>query len=81
MIDEPQITPEQDKAARLVLGWGAKHVCRTLGITPLTLDRAELGRGKDGPASPAVFTRLRRLYEAAGVEFPDGGQPRVKGER
>jgi hypothetical protein len=78
MNDEPQITAEQAKAARALLGLGAKDVCRQVAITPQTLHRAEFGRSKDGPASHYVFAKLRRLYETAGVEFTGGGQPGVR---
>jgi hypothetical protein len=78
MNDEPQITPEQAKDARALLGLGAKDVCRQVAITPQTLHRAEFGRSKDGPASHYVFAKLRRLYESAGVEFISGGRPGVR---
>jgi hypothetical protein len=78
MTDELQITPEQAKAARVLLGWVPRHVCRVLAITPSTLDRAENHTGKTGHAPPAVFAKLRRLYADAGVEFTTGGQPGVK---
>jgi transcriptional regulator with XRE-family HTH domain len=78
MNDKPQITPEQAKAARALLGLGAKDVCRQLGITPQTLHRAEFGKSKDGRASHYVFEKIRRLYETAGVEFTDCGQPGVR---
>jgi hypothetical protein len=78
MINEPQITPEQARGARVLLGWVPRRVCRSLAITPSTLHRAENHKGKTGHAAPAVFAKLRRLYEAECVEFTNGGQPGVK---
>lgn len=78
MNDEPQITHEQAKAARVLLGLGAKEVCRTLGITSNTLHRADFRKNREGPAPPAIFVKLRRLYEEAGVEFTDGENPGVR---
>jgi hypothetical protein len=78
MNNDQQITPQQAKAARALLGLCAKDVCRQVAITPQTLHRAEFGRSKDGPASHYVFAKLRRLYETAGLEFTIGGQPGVR---
>ena len=77
MIDQPQITPTQAKAARMLLRWGNMRVCKGLSITLDTLRRAELAGDKVNPVSPAIFARLRRLYEAAGVEFVNGERPGV----
>jgi hypothetical protein len=78
MINEPQITPEQARGARVLLGWVPRRVCRSLAITPSTLHRAENHKGKTGHAAPAVFAKLRRLYGDAGVEFTNGGKPGVQ---
>jgi hypothetical protein len=76
--DDPQITPEQAKAARSLLGLGKKFVYRELGIAPQTLERAEIKRAKRGPLPAMMINRLRRYYESAGVEFTNGGQPGVR---
>jgi hypothetical protein len=73
-----RISSDQAKAARVLLGMGKLHVCRELGITPLTLDRAEIAGAKGGPPPAVMFARLRRYYEAAGVEFTNDGQPGVR---
>jgi hypothetical protein len=78
MNDELQITPVQAKAARILLGLGPMHVCRLLAMTPRTLDRAEIGTRSAGPASHTVYVRLRRFYEANGVEFTSGDPPGVR---
>jgi hypothetical protein len=76
MIDGVRISPDQARAARVLLGLGKLYVCHELGIAPLTLDRAEM-RTRDGPPAAAVFHKLRRHYEAAGVEFENGGQVKL----
>jgi hypothetical protein len=78
MNDEPQITAEQAKGARVLLGYGPMHVCRLLAMTPRTLDRAEISTRSAGPASKTVYVRLRRFYEANGIEFTNGDQPSVR---
>jgi hypothetical protein len=77
MNDHPQISPEQAKVARALLGLGAMYVCRELGIAPQTLKRAEIARTKGGPLPAAMLSRLRRYYEAAGIEFTAGEPPGV----
>lgn len=72
------ISPDQAKAARLLLGLAKMKVCRDLGIAPQTIDRAEIERSKGGPPPPAMFDKLRRYYEAAGVEFTNAEQPSVR---
>lgn len=69
MSNDFPISPDQAKAARLLLGLGKMQVCRELGITPQTITRAEVVRAKGGPPPYALFAKLRRYYEAAGVEF------------
>jgi transcriptional regulator with XRE-family HTH domain len=69
-----KINSDQAKAARVLLGLGKLHVCRELGITPLTLDRVEIAGAKGGPPRATMLARLRRHYEAAGVEFTNDGQ-------
>lgn len=72
MSDEFQINPDQAKAARALLGLGSMYVCRELGIAPQTLKRAEIARTHGGHLPAAMLNRLRRYYEAAGVEFTNG---------
>jgi ribosomal protein L30/L7E len=73
-----RISSDQAKAARILLGLGKLHVCRELELTPLMLDRVEIPGAKGGPPRATVFARLRRYYEAAGVEFTNGGLPGVR---
>jgi hypothetical protein len=73
-----RISSDQAKAARILLGLGKLHVCRELGITPLMLDRVEIAGAKGGPPRATMFARLRRYYEAAGIEFTNGGPPGLR---
>jgi hypothetical protein len=77
MSDEFLITPDQAKAARALLGLGSMYVCRELGIAPQTLKRAEIARTHGGPLPAVMLNRLRRYYEAGGVEFTAGDKPAV----
>jgi ribosomal protein L30/L7E len=78
MSEGLQITADQAKAARLLLGLAKMNVCRELGITPNTIGRVEVVNAKGGPPPPSIFAKLRRYYEAAGVEFTYDVPPGVR---
>ena len=68
-----RITPEQARAARLLLGWTQGAAAERVSITISSVCEAEHGRFSDTTAS-----RLRACYEAAGVEFTNDDQPGVR---
>ena len=68
-----RITPEQARAARLLLGWTQRGAAEKVSITISSVCEAEHGRFSDITAA-----RLRAAYEAAGVEFTNGDQPGVR---
>jgi transcriptional regulator with XRE-family HTH domain len=65
-----RITPEQARAARLLLGWRQRDAAERVSVTVSSVCEAEQGNKSD-----IIAARLRAAYEAAGVEFTEGGQP------
>ena len=68
------ITPILCKAARRLLGWNVLELARRAGSEPLALTRFE---GHRGMLSLSRLTAIRRAFEEAGVEFPNG-TPRMR---
>ena len=68
------ITASQVKAARQLLGWTRQHCANEAGVSLETLVHLEAGRKSQARTSDGV----RNALEAAGVEFPRGGQVRLK---
>jgi transcriptional regulator with XRE-family HTH domain len=62
------MTPEQAKSARLTLQIGHMQICRKLGISVNSLLRAEHPNSR-APLSAPTLARLRKFYEAAGIDF------------
>ncbi len=69
------ISREQLKAARALLGWTRSDVAVRAGVTDSTIGTFE--RGESQPL-PSRVIAIRRVLEAAGVEFTNGGQPGVR---
>ena len=69
----PKITHKQARAARLLLGWKQRDAAQKVASATPVVSQAERGRFSDTTAA-----RLRAAYEAAGVEFTNGGQPGVR---
>lgn len=66
-----QITPEQIRAARVVVGLGVRELAEQAGMTPFTVTRFETGKGRMHPNNLA---KVRTVLEQAGVTFlPDDG--------
>ena len=62
-----RITPEQARAARLLLGWTQRGAAERVSITISSVCEAEHGNKSD-----VIAARLRACYEAAGIEFTVG---------
>jgi transcriptional regulator with XRE-family HTH domain len=69
------LTGAQAKAARELLGWPQHRVAAELGVSQSAIARFELGKGRLSALQTSV---LKRAFEAAGVEFTNGGEPGVK---
>jgi len=68
------MTPEQARAARAILKLGVREVAELAKVTPNTVSRLE--QDETGPRGPQPVTveAVRRVYEAAGVQFiPENG--------
>jgi transcriptional regulator with XRE-family HTH domain len=62
--------------ARAALGWGTRELAKAAGISGDTVNRLERG----DKLRPRTLTDVRRVLEAAGVEFipQNGGGPGVR---
>jgi transcriptional regulator with XRE-family HTH domain len=67
------MTPSQARAARAMLKLGVREVADLAKVTPNTVSRVE--QDDSGPRGPQAVTvdAIRRVYEAAGIEFLDNG--------
>lgn len=66
--DTKNITPEQMKAARSLVGISAEELAARAGLGVATIRRAEL-READEPMSAEVYQAVRQALEEAGVKF------------
>jgi transcriptional regulator with XRE-family HTH domain len=73
-VTAPPITPAQCKAARKLVGWSVLELAHRTGAEPMALSRFEARRGM---LSLDKLAAIRRAFEEAGVEFPNG-TPRMK---
>lgn len=78
------MTPDQLKAARVLLGWGVKRLAARSG-TSVTMVKVfeQTGRvvclnGRDRTVPFDPVAAVRATLEASGVEFNDGDMPGVK---
>ena len=62
------ITGMQIRMARQALRWTANYLANESGITSKTIQRIE---AEDGPPESSVATleKIRKAFEAAGIEF------------
>ncbi|MGR3512736.1 MAG: helix-turn-helix domain-containing protein [Paracoccaceae bacterium] len=69
---------EQIRAARALIGMSQKMLAEAVGVSTMTVKRAE-GSGQP-PAPEDAVARLRKALEEAGVEFiaENGGGPGVR---
>jgi len=77
-MEQEAISAAQLRAARALLGWSQADLAARVGLSSMTIKRAE-GSGKP-PASPAALAAIRAALEAAGVLFigQNGGGPGVR---
>ena len=64
------ITAAQCRAARGLLGWSQKTLSEKAAVGILTVRQLEAGLNEP---RGAILDVIRRTFEAAGVEFIDGG--------
>jgi transcriptional regulator with XRE-family HTH domain len=70
-----RITPAQCRAARKLLGWSRFDLARESGVAAMVIAAAERGLRIPHEATAGA---LRRVLEAAGVEFTNGKHPGVR---
>ncbi len=68
------MTGTQARAARAMLKWTVAEVAERAGVAPNTITRVE----GDKSVNTATLKTMKAAYEAAGVEFTNGGQPGVR---
>jgi transcriptional regulator with XRE-family HTH domain len=69
------ITPAECKAAREMLGWSQPQLAEMLFVGGTTIGQFER-RLRHSPS--LNLDKLRAVFEAAGVEFTNCGEPGVK---
>jgi transcriptional regulator with XRE-family HTH domain len=74
MSDGP-ITGEQAEAARKLLGWSRLRLVGVVGVSERVIANFEQ---KGFLASVIKINRLRKIFEDAGIEFPQGAPPRYR---
>jgi transcriptional regulator with XRE-family HTH domain len=72
-MESGRISPKQARDARLLLGWRQRDVAAKASISNSCVSEAERGFTTD-----IMLARLRAVYESAGVELTNGGQPGVR---
>jgi ribosome-binding protein aMBF1 (putative translation factor) len=68
---EVMLIGEDVKIARTLLGWPPSQLARELSMTATTIKNFEIGKRR---LSALEISVLRRLPEAAGIEFTNGGE-------
>jgi len=69
------VIPAQAKMARAALGWTLDDVAKAAGVHRNTVSNFELGKyGGD----PETLAKMRKAFEAAGLEFTNGDTPGVR---
>jgi transcriptional regulator with XRE-family HTH domain len=69
------LTGEDVKNARTLLGWPQSQLARELSVNATTIKDYEKGKRRISALEMSV---LRRVFEAAGIEFTNGGGSGVK---
>jgi transcriptional regulator with XRE-family HTH domain len=72
-----QVTSQQVKAARALLGWTSIQLAEAAGVGKATIWRLESVDGPLGGESETV-AKIVGALEAAGVEFLDDSRPGVR---
>ena len=69
------MTPPQIRAARALLNWTVQELAERVGVDRNTIAQIEAGKYVSDAETLAV---IRRVLEAAGVEFTNGRWPGVR---
>jgi transcriptional regulator with XRE-family HTH domain len=69
------LTGAQLKAARTLLGWTQQRIAGELGISVSQIVSFEAGKSQLSVLQTSV---LRRVREAAGIEFEDDGRVKLR---
>jgi transcriptional regulator with XRE-family HTH domain len=74
------MTPEQSKAARVMVGWGVRDLAKAARVSSNTVSRLERGAEE---LQEETIAKLRTALERAGVIFipENGGGPGVRLKR
>ena len=71
------LTGPQIRQARELLGWSSVTLARKARVDYAVLVRSQLPQNVEG-VSPMLDAMLRRAFEAAGIEFGNGEEPRLR---
>jgi DNA-binding transcriptional regulator YiaG len=71
------LTGAQIRMARGYLRLSVREFADTAGVSPATIKRMEEGDGVPNALADNL-AKVQRAFEAAGVEFTNGGEPGVK---
>ena len=66
--------PIQCRMARAALEWSTQELAQRAGVGANTVNRFEGGHD----ARVSSVEKIQAVFEAAGIEFIDGGQPGVR---
>jgi transcriptional regulator with XRE-family HTH domain len=69
------VNPSECRAARSLLNWSQDQLARAAEVSPTTI--ANFETGKSTPQR-STLRAIRQTFEAAGVEFLEGGGVRLK---
>ena len=69
------LTPAQCRRARHLLGWSQVRLAAHSAASPTSIGRLESGAV---PQDRRILSDIRAAFEAAGVEFPERGNRRVR---
>jgi transcriptional regulator with XRE-family HTH domain len=69
------ITAAQIRAARALVGWTQAQLAAAASLSEISIQQIE--KGLTDPRA-STLAAIERAFEAAGVEFTNGGQPGVK---
>lgn len=66
-----EVSPEACRAARAILQWSAKDLCREASVSPNTVGRLESGAG----IGPEPSARIAQAFTDQGIELLAEGKP------
>jgi transcriptional regulator with XRE-family HTH domain len=75
MSNSAILGPTQCRAARALLGWSQAELAERAGVAKQTL--ADFERGARSPY-PRTLADIKKVLEAEGIEFMNGGAPGVR---